>query len=208
MDVRENGGGVLSLSIVELFTIKAYDIMLKSLYFGEHIKKNPALLDDKERASIFPDSLRPQFKRELIADQAGGFSTKVPFFCQTEQCAASEANRPARAAARSFEVALLTGPDCFSSCDLLVSILKDNAVARLIGMPSGAGDSPMFLTHELTLPSGDKLTFTRLTIGVSYRPRTNGTILEAHPPALDIPLFPTKANRTTYLTSALTALGW
>ena len=90
---------------------------------------------------------------------------------------------------------------------MFVTLMKDNGLAKLAGMPSGAGDAPYRWTLDYPLADGTKVTL-RLATAVSYRPRTAGVPIEGNPPPLDYPVYPTRANAAAFLDSVLAAAGW
>lgn len=205
-DVRENTGGDFDPTFFGAFTPGAYAQPLKQFVYTPWFREDPSRIRD---ANVFVGLLdgRPvegaaaaieDFLRKNPSSQA---SPRLPFYCQTPACAETEA-RLESASSVVFQAALLTGPTCFSACDDFVSIFRDNGVARTMGQPTGAGDAPY--SYDVDLPlAGDHVARAHLTVGVSFRPGTAGTPLEAHPVDVDVPLPPSAANRGRYLAEAL-----
>ncbi len=197
-DVRENGGGDFDPVFFGAFTDRSYAIPLKRFYFGPALREDPGLLD---RAIVFLERV-PDPIALLEGELARGedFSRAFPFFCRTAACEATEATYEGRGLP-TYEVAVLTGPGCASSCDDFVSILRDNAIASTVGVPSAGADSPFRYVLELALADGTTFDLV-VTAGVSERPGGT-TILEGHPPPIDVEVAQVRENRGNYLSDAV-----
>jgi hypothetical protein len=102
-------------------------------------------------------------------------------------------------------VVLLAGPGCVSSCDNFVSLIRDNGLGKLAGLPPRGGDSPVRLPLARTLQNSQPFSFV-LTVAVNYRP--GGLVLEGNPPSPDFPVAPSASNRGKYLEAVLSAVAW
>ncbi|MBK8167770.1 MAG: hypothetical protein IPK64_17625 [bacterium] len=206
VDVRENAGGAFDPALVGLFTPQPFRIMTKSLYYGERLRTHPEAIGLDPGLELWTEEEARLLRDDLAARPAATWSREIPFFCRTAACA--EAETVLRYdGSPGFETVVLCGPATFSSGDMFVTLMKDNGVAKLAGMPSGAGDAPYRWTLDYPLADGTRVTL-RLTNAVSYRPYTGGLTVEGNPPALDFPVFPTRANAAAYLDSVLAAVGW
>lgn len=206
VDVRENRGGAFEPALIGVFTARPFRIMMKSFYYGARIKADPEALSRDKRLELWTDDEAKILQQDLAANPAATWSKRIPFFCRTADCTEEEADFQFDGSP-GYETVVLAGPSTFSSGDMFVSIMKDNGIARLAGMPSGAGDSPYRWFLDYPLADGTKVTL-RLTTAVSYRPNSDGVTIEGNPAPLDHPLYPTRANSGALLDSVLTAVGW
>ena len=206
VDVRENGGGAFDPALVGVFTAAPFRIMLKSFHFGSRIKAHPEAMRFDAGLELWTDDESRILQEDLAAHPAATWSQPIPFFCRTGDCSEDEATWRFDGSP-GYETVVLCGPQTFSSGDMFVTIMKDNGIAKLAGMPSGAGDAPYRWTLDYPLADGTKVTL-RLTTAVSYRPHSGGIIIEGNPPAIDYPLYPTRANADSLLDSVLVAVGW
>lgn len=206
IDVRENAGGAFDPALIGVFTPRPFLIMNKSLYFGARLKAHPEAIGLDPRLELWTEEETRLLREDLAARPWADWSREIPFFCLTAACAPEEAVRQYDGSP-GYETVVLCGPATFSSGDMLVTLMKDNGIARLAGMPPGAGDAPYRWTLDYPLADGTKVTL-RLTNAVSYRPHTGGLTVEGNPPALDVPVYPTRANAAAYLDSVLAAVGW
>ncbi len=94
------------------------------------------------------------------------------------------------------EMVVLLGPNGGSHLDQFASIIADNDLATIIGMPAGGYSNTWEWDEVLTLPSGQPLVRFMWNIGHTVRP--NGEILEGNPADVDefIPL--TRENHLGY----------
>jgi hypothetical protein len=206
VDVRENGGGAFDPALIGVFTARPFRIMMKSFHYGSRIKAHPEAMRLDKKLELWTDDESRILQEDLAAHPSATWSRPIPFFCRTSACAEDEATLQFEGSP-GYETIVLCGPQTFSSGDMFVTIMKDNGLALLAGMPSGAGDAPYRWTLDYPLADGTKVTL-RLTTAVSYRPNSDGIIIEGNPPTVDYPLFPTRANAGALLDSVLAAAGW
>jgi hypothetical protein len=200
IDVRENGGGNFDPSIISAFATAPAVGLATQIVFGPSIHANPNLLD----GAVAPGPQASLAKAYLLAHPMAATSPLYPFICETSACNISERTIAPATSPLTGGAALFTGPDCVSACDDFVASLHDNGLATSIGMPTCGADSPVRVPLELTLTDGTTKVSLELTVGENLRP--GGQILEGHPPHVDVPLYPTKANAGKYLAAALSAL--
>jgi hypothetical protein len=206
VDVRENAGGAFEPELIGVFTARPFRIMMKSFFYGARIKAHPEAMVLDEGLELWTDDETRILQQDLAANPTATWSKQIPFFCRTAECKEDEAVFQFDGSPE-YETVVLAGPSTFSSGDMFVTIMKDNRIARLAGMPSGAGDAPYRWTLDYPTADGTKVGL-RLTTAVSYRPNTDGVIIEGNPPTLDHPVYPTRTNSATQLDSVLTAVGW
>ncbi len=206
VDVRENGGGAFDPALVGVFTTQPFRIMMKSFYYGSRIKAHPEAMKLDKRLELWSDDEARLLQEDLAAHPAASWSTPVPFFCRTTACGVDEAVYRFDGSP-GYETIVLCGPATFSSGDMFVTIMKDNGIAKLAGMPSGAGDAPYRWKLDYPLADGTKVSL-RLTTAVSYRPNSDHVIIEGNPPAVDFPVYPTRENAGAFLEAVLAAVGW
>lgn len=206
VDVRENAGGAFMPELVGVFTAQPFRIMLKSFFYGSRIKAHPEAMALDEGLELWTADETRILQQDLASNPAASWSRPIPFFCRSAQCLESEAEVRFDGSP-GYETVVLAGPSTFSSGDMFVTIMKDNGIARLAGMPSGAGDAPYRWRLDYPLADGTRVSL-RLTTAVSFRPHTDGLTVEGNPPPLDHPLYPTAARQDRYLDAVLDAVGW
>ena len=210
VDVRENAGGGFDPLLPAGFTDVPYAVPAKSVYFAPAFRADPELLRaaDVWLMTAEGDLVSDPAERvidDLLAHPDARFSQRYPFFCQTDACTLDE-GVVTPAAGAPLSAVVLTGPGCLSSCDLFVSTMSANGIARVAGEPSGAGDSPFRATLTRALADGTPVHH-MLTVGASFHPGSD-TPLEGNPVTVDVPVRRTLANRGRYLDAVLTAVGW
>lgn len=203
VDVRENGGGAFDPALVGVFTSRPFNIMFKSFHFGSRLKAHPEAIGGDPGLELWTGDEARILREALAANPAATWAPPIPFFCLTADCSPAEATRQYDGSP-GYDTVVLCGPGTFSSGDMFVTIMKDNGIARLAGMPSGAGDAPYRWALDYPLADGTRVRL-RLTTAVSYRPNSAGIIIEGNPPPLDIPLYPTRGNAGAIVEAALEA---
>ena len=209
-DVRENVGGDFDPVFFGAFTDGAYEQPKKSFVFSPHFQEDPARIADANvyvallSGEPLPDGAA-RIEQSLRDTPQLEHSPPLPFYCQTRRCEPDEAILTSRSNI-VFRAAVLTGPRCFSACDDLVAIFRDNGMAPTIGQPTAAGDAPY--SFDTTLPLADGSTAAiHVTVGISFHPGTE-TPLEGHPTVVDVPLSPSAENRGAFVDAALARVPW
>lgn len=195
-DVRENYGGDVFPSFISLFTKKPFSLLKRQVIFSTYMKDHADFL--KESLNIGDKEMLPL----AFQDQEQGDKTSrlFPFFCLSKECEPEEALIPPNPFSKNnFKVFVLTGPRCVSSCDQFVAIMKDNGIAKIVGLPTNGGHSPYraFLPMRL---KNDSIFKIKITTGEGYRP--NGEPTEGNPVSPDIRI----EFQDDYLTKAIKAL--
>lgn len=175
IDVRENFGGNVYSSFIGLFAKKPFLLLKRQLIFSDYLAHHSAFtkeamsLGDKE---MLPLILEAQKKNEKIFPV-------FPFFCRSKECSVEEAlYQPTPYISSEFKTAVLVGPKCVSACDQFVAIMKDNGIAKIIGLPTNGGHSPFRAFLPIQLVNGAILKL-KITVGEGIRP--NGEPLEGNP---------------------------
>jgi len=185
MDVRDNTGGNINTNLIALFARERFRILTRELVFVPVVKRDRAFFEESL-------TLADNYMRKLISDYAArekdaARSPRFPFFCKTANCSTEEATYEPNLNVRKFNFAILSGPKCMSSCDQFVSIVKDNNIGQVVGLPSRGAHSPMRAKKESGLKNGDKFSMI-FTTGIGYR--ANGEPLEGNSAKVDYYLFP------------------
>lgn len=207
IDVRENQGGDFSPEFTALFADKPFYITKKVFYFGNGFLHDPTLLENRDVTEVFPENLRPLLAH--ILDSAGKketpfFSTKFPFFCQTNSCRESESLYKTYPN-RSNSYVLLVSHRVVSSGDNFVNELSMNEFAKLAGTPEGAASAPFRMHLNLQLQEGTPFSI-RLTCGRHLDLKNE--VVEGNPKPLDYPVYLTKENSSRYLDAVIRKIGW
>ena len=201
LDLRENGGGGLFFNLPAAFASKPFKSTYLKLWLGPALRTHPELLlnmmtPSQEQIEIY--------KKALISKTPSEFSPVLPFFCTSNECDFNEATISATGELKHIELIVISGPECYSSCDQNVAIFKTNGIAKLAGMPTAAGSSPSRIDSKFKLNNGSFFTMSLTTV-VTLLP--NGEVLEGNPVPLDILLYPSTKNKFNYLKSVMAING-
>lgn len=179
IDVRENYGGDVFPNFIRLFSRKPFSLLKRQVLLSEYMKSHPNFLLESLQlgdAEMKPITLKAQEKGEKL-------SPLFPFFCLTPKCQIEEATYQPEPYTKKFKVFVLAGPRCVSACDQFVAIMKDNGIAKIVGLPTNGGHSPFRAFLPLSLKNNSVVKI-RITTGEGYRP--NGEPLEGNPAQPDI----------------------
>ncbi len=183
IDVRENYGGDVFPYLMSMFAKRPFRILSRKLIFSTYMR---------EQADFFKEALKmgdPEMT-PILTGQLGNNSDSsnlLPFICLTKNCDLGEATyQPSLGnVLGNSQIYVLAGPRCVSSCDQFVAIMKDNQIAKIIGLPSNGGHSPFRAFLPIKLENGSILKI-KITVGEGYRP--NGEPLEGNPAKPDVRL--------------------
>jgi hypothetical protein len=148
--------------------------------------------------------MTPLRRRELLRKElASGAaqSSLFTFYCTSPDCLPSEGDcRPSRPG-RHLRLFVLSSPRCGSACDQFVSIVADNGLGTVVGLPSMGASSPFRGDRWFKLANGERFAVT-LNAGLTYR--ANGEVLEGNPalPKIWVPPSPGRS----YLRDVLRSL--
>jgi hypothetical protein len=181
IDVRNNGGGSLLPKVFALFSKNKFSLLKRKMFFPNEIKND--LSFQHEALEMSDQLMRPLILADLKQKTPLQESRLFPFFCKTDRCLLEEAIYEPQSINPALDLTVLSGPTCVSSCDQFVAILKDNKIAKVIGLPSMGGHSPFRANLPLKLNDGSHFKIT-MTVGEGIRP--NGEPLEGNPVLPDI----------------------
>jgi hypothetical protein len=198
IDVRENRGGHFDPSWAAGLATRTFRQPGMRVLFGPGLREDPSLLD---RAEAGPQARLAQ--GYLLDHPEAAQSPLYPFICRSAACSESELDIAPSADPWGVRAVLLTGPGCVSACDTWASLLADNGLATVAGLPSEGADSPVRIPVELPLSDGASVVTMVLTVGVSYR--GDGATVQGHPPVPSCPVAPSAAHRGGYLNAVLEA---
>jgi len=188
IDVRENTGGGLPEELLKFIARKPFRMATRSFVYTPRMRGDVNIFD-KATENLGP------VKEFLAKDMENNKNAKESFRYQysydcPHKCTLADmmnAEKQPDIQIKKFDVAVLSGPLCVSSCDQFVSIFKYNDMGRVFGLPSRGGTMPSGMEEEFVLKNGDKFSV-RLPTGIGYKP--DGEALEGNPPIPDFFLFP------------------
>lgn len=195
LDVRENRGGNLDYTLIAAFAKAPFQTTNSQLLISPFLRRNPKLIRKivwGNQAKIFEDEFtkNPDIERTSMR----------PFFCVTPACESKESVISNTGELSQSRLWVLVGPQCMSACDQVISIFKENQIAKLVGMNSQGASSPYRLEPEFQLANG--VTFS-LVLAASANYGPNGNPIEGHPAALDIEIPPSQLSQGKYLRTIL-----
>jgi hypothetical protein len=185
MDLRGNGGGNVILELEMLLAAKPFLGPMREFAYTPLVRSDP---DFQQGMLFFTDTfMRQIILNDLARKTDASRSQRFPWNCQSKSCNLSEANLEPNRSVKKFNLAIVTGTGCASACDNFASVMLDNGLARVVGLPSNAGATPYNATKEFILKNGVKFT---LRISAGYAIRPNGESLDGNPAAVEYYLFP------------------
>lgn len=185
IDVRENSGGSVPMNLIAMVAKARFKVLTRELVYVPLFQRDDAFL--QESLTWTDARMRKIITDQIARDKTAVRSQRFPFDCKTAECKIDEAVFEPNANIRKFNLAILAGPGCVSSCDQFVAIIADNKIGTVVGLPSRGGHSPMRAKKEFQLQNGEKFSMI-FTTGIGYRP--NGEPLEGNPAQVDYYLFP------------------
>lgn len=185
IDVRDNTGGSINMRLVAYLARDNWKLPTRELVYVPLLRQDNDYL--QALLSMVDSPMRKIILDQLARDPTATRSVRLPFFCKTSNCTVDEAVYPPDTSHKKFNVAVLSGPVCMSSCDQFVAMVKDNGIGKVLGLPSRGADSPMRAQKAFSLKNGDKFSLI-FSAGNGYRP--NGELLEGNPAKVDYYLYP------------------
>ncbi|MBN1283193.1 MAG: hypothetical protein JXA24_05400 [Proteobacteria bacterium] len=199
-DVRENGGGNLNPWFIARLADRPFSIGTRYLHRRPVFEGRSDWTDDVDMGSDF----MAEHARRFFRDNPGALvSPEYPFFCTTERCEAGEAVYRPEEGGRPFDLVVLTGPYCASSCDQFVAIMKGNNIATTAGLPPRAAQNPYYYERDFSLRDGTRFSIS-MAVGISVG--ADGRDQEGNPPDIDIHIPPSRENRGDYLGFAVSKI--
>lgn len=183
IDIRENRGGNINPELLSTLAKKQYKILARKFVFTKFTRNNQNYLKNaldhgrEKMRSLILEDFKDKKKKE---------SRMFPFYCKTQKCDLKEKYYPPFNSLENDKLYILSGPQCLSSCDQFVSIIKDNGLGTILGLPSQGSHAPFRANKTFSLANGQKFTF-QVVNGVGYR--ANGELLEGNPPQPDVKFY-------------------
>ena len=181
LDVHENRGGQNPFVFLSWFARRPWD------HQQIHIRVSPAFSVDDAREFLFGDTALVARYRDAAAQ--GKSEESWPFLCAKDGApvltGTCEAQGPRTAElVTDAPVAIVTGPDCTSSCDSLVSDWSTFGMGPLVGRQPAHGFTTVRHGYPLIGPDGRDLGTFRIALSWETYPRS-GKPLEGAPLQLD-----------------------
>jgi len=185
MDLRGNGGGNIILELETLLAAKPFLGPMREFAYTPLVRSDP---DFQQGMLHFTDTLMRQIiLNDLARKTDAPRSQRFPWNCRSKSCNLSEASLEPNRSVKKFNLAIVTGTGCASACDNFTSVMLDNGLAKVVGLPSNGGATPYNATKEFALKNGVKFTL-RISAGFAIRP--NGESLDGNPAVVEYYLFP------------------
>lgn len=203
MDVTRSRGGSLGPYAMQRLQPRAFKTTFGNLRLSD---VTLPFIEDK-RADFEAQSIQDSGVREIIDDgswlmewleedvvpaleRGDAYSNNVPFKSAHAPRDSDGILEPAPVHFRG-PIVLISGPQGGSHLDQFASIIKDNELGAIVGMPPGGYSNTWEWDEVLTMPGSERPLLSFMwNIGHSIRP--NGEILEGNPVQVDewIPLTP------------------
>lgn len=181
LDVHENHGGNNPFVFLSWFAGRPWD------HQQVHVKVSPDFSEDDVRQFSYGDpTLMARYARAVAEKQA---EVSWPFLCneggkvKTDGTCEARGPRPEEQVTKA-PVAIVTGPECTSSCDAIVADWAAFHMGPVVGQQPAHGFTTIRHTYPLVGPDGRDLGRFRIALSWEGYPRT-GTPLEGAPVHLD-----------------------
>jgi hypothetical protein len=169
LDLHENHGGNNPFVFLSWFANKPWD------HQQVHARVSADFSEDEIRRFLWSDAERiAQYNQAL---KAGGNEIEWPFLCPKDSRKPGETTCVAKGP-RSTElvtrarVALVTGPECTSSCDSFTSDWATFEMGPVVGLQPGHGYTTTRHGYPVTAPDGRDLGVFRIALSWEAYPRT------------------------------------
>ncbi|MFO0553892.1 MAG: hypothetical protein U0271_36250 [Polyangiaceae bacterium] len=199
LDVHENHGGNNPFVFLSWFAKSAWD------HQQIHLRVSPEFSEDDVRSFVFGDSAMTTRYLELAKRGEGEVS--FPFLCMADGKPVTEGTcegRGPRASelVSSAPVAIVTGPECTSSCDSIVADWSAFDLGPLVGQQPAHGFTTIRHSYALVDPDGRDLGRFRIALSWEAYPRNNQP-LEGRPVELDWEAPSTFETRNTWVDASV-----
>ncbi len=181
LDVHENHGGNNPFVFLSWFADKPWD------HQTVHVKVSADFSQDDTRQFLYGDKALMARYARAVADHQNEVSW--PFLCtkggrvQTDGTCESQGPRPDERVTKA-KVAIVTGPECTSSCDAIVADWAAFHMGPVVGQQPAHGFTTIRHAYPLLGLDGHDLGRFRIALSWEGYPRT-GTPLEGAPVHLD-----------------------
>jgi hypothetical protein len=181
LDLHENHGGNNPFVFPSWFASRPWD------HQQVHVRVSPAFSEDDVRQFLFGDGASIARYREAAA--AGKGEESWPFLCSKDNklltSGTCEGRGPYPAErVTTAPVAVITGPECTSSCDSFVADWSAFDMGPLVGQQPAHGFTSIRHSYALVAPDGSDLGRLRVALSWEAHPRI-GKPLEGAPVELD-----------------------
>ncbi|NUP12839.1 MAG: hypothetical protein HOW73_42920 [Polyangiaceae bacterium] len=199
LDLHENRGGNNPFVFLSWFAKKAWD------HQQVHVTVSRDFPEDDVRQFLFGDPT--MIERYQTAAAAGKTVESWPFLCPKDGKLATDGTCEARGPRPSEQVtkapvAVVTGPDCTSSCDSFVADWSAFEMGPLVGQQPAHGFTTVRHSYALVAPDGRDLGRFRIALSWEAYPR-HGAPLEGAPVKLDWETPATFETRDTWIDEAV-----
>ncbi len=199
LDLHENRGGNNPFVFLSWFAKKPWD------HPTVHVRVSKDFSSDDRRAFLWgDDALIARYEKAM---DEGRPEESWPFLCRkdgkTVTSGACESQGPRTSElVTTAPIAIVTGPECTSSCDSIVSNWSAMAMGPLVGQQPAHGFTTIRHAYPLIGPDGRDLGRFRIALSWEGYPRT-GRSLEGAPVRLDWEAPRTFATRKTWVDLAV-----
>ncbi len=174
LDVHENHGGNNPFVFLSWFADRAWD------HQTVHVKVSADFSEDDTRQFLYGDkTLMARYARAVADKQA---EVSWPFLCteggkvRTDGTCEARGPRPEERVTKA-RIAIVTGPECTSSCDAIVADWTTFHMGPVVGLQPAHGFTSIRHAYPLVGPDGRDLGRFRIALSWEGYPR-NGTPLE------------------------------
>lgn len=199
LDVHENHGGNNPFVFLSWFANRPWD------HQQVHVRVAPELSEDEVRQVMFGDTTLT--RRYVEAQKAGATELAYPFLCVENKTKVLSGTCDARGPRPTEQVttapvAIVTGPECVSSCDSLTADWAAFSLGPVVGRQPAHGFTTTRYAFSVMGPDGRDLGLFRLALSWEAFPRSR-TPLEGSAVKLDVTLPSTFESRHTWVRDAV-----
>ena len=195
VDLRDNHGGNNPFIFVSWFAHGPWG------HEQVHVKVSDDFDEESVRSFLWGDDALVASYKKALAEKAP--ELVYPFLCKKGTCA-QEGPRPSELVTKK-PVALVTGPDCTSSCDALAALWTHFHVGPVVGKQPMHGFTSVRHAYPVVAP--DNRDMGRLRIALSWEAFTDQPTLEGRPLKLDWEAPDTFETRDTWVDAAIEHAG-
>jgi len=192
LDIHENHGGNNPFVFLSWFAGKPWQHQRVS------VRTSPDFGEEEVRQLLFGNGALT--RRYLEAAKRGDAWLSYPFLCDGDACDGPRGPRPAERVTQA-PVAVVTGPECTSSCDAIAAIWSAYGMGPIVGKQPMHGFTTVRRELPVRGPDGKSLGLFRIALSSEALP--GRPALEGAPIRLDWEAPETFATRETWLDAAV-----